>query len=95
MEKELKHYKTATWILAIIAIVLAFWVIRLSDRDITSGLEAATATLQKCSDDLSAWRAANPNPVVASAAAQEELSNILKACAGDAGEPADDIVLPQ
>ena len=95
MEKELKNYKIATWVLASIAIVMTFWVIRLKTQDAETGVEAVTATLQKCSDDLSSWREVNPDPKKASAVAQEELSNILKACAGNTGDQADETTIPQ
>lgn len=96
MEKELKNYKVATWVFAIISVVLAALLITTNNREVSSGLDEATAMLQKCSDDLSAWRAKNPSAVTASPEAQEELSNILKACSGNAGEPVDEEpVLPQ
>jgi len=94
MEKELKKYKTATWVFALIAVVLAVLLLMTNNRTTVSGLEEATATLQKCSDDLSAWRAVNPDPAKATALAQEELTNILKACAGDTGATTDE-ALPQ
>lgn len=94
MEKELKNYKTAAWVFAIISVVLAVLLITTNNKTTVSGLEEATATLQKCSDDLEAWRATNPDPVKATAAAQEELSNILKACSGNTGDQPDE-ALPQ
>lgn len=95
MENTLKNYKAATWILAIVVIVLAFWVIRLSNRDAETGIEAATATLQKCSDDLATWTTANPNPANTSVEAKEELANILKACSGNTSDIEEDETLPQ
>lgn len=96
MEQELKNYKTATWILAAIVLVLGFWLIKIQTQDAETGLEAVTATIQKCSEDLGAWQKANPDPKLASAEAQAELSDILKECAVDTGEqPVDEGTLPQ
>lgn len=95
MENELKTYKTATWILVIIVLVLAFMLVRASDRDAETGIEAATAQLEKCSDDLAAWTAANPDPKVATAEAQNELSDILKSCSADTSEIEEDGTLKQ
>ncbi len=96
MEKELKNYKVATWVFAIIAVILAVLLIMTNNKEASSGLEEATATLRKCSDDLATWRAANPSAVTASPEAQEELSDILKACSGNTGDSADEeSVLPQ
>lgn len=95
MERELKNYKVATWVFAILTVILAVLLVKTNNREAVSGLEEATATLQKCSDDLSAWRATNPNPNAATPDAQEELSDILKACSGNTGESEEEPVLPQ
>ncbi len=89
MEKELKNYKTATWILAIVVVVLGIMLISTTKEEAASGVEEATMALQKCSDDLSAWMAANPAPADATAAAKTELSNILANCSSDTGEESD------
>lgn len=86
MEKELKNYKVATWILGIVVVVLGIALISTTRKEAASGVEEATMALEKCSSDLAGWIAANPGgPADATAEAKTELSTILEVCSGDTG----------
>lgn len=83
---QLQKYQYATWILAIVAIILAIMLISSNKKEAVSGVEEATMAIEKCNQDLAAWRLESPTPNNATPAQQEELLRILKSCSGDVGE---------
>ncbi len=89
MEQKLKNYEIATWVLAILVIILALLLIKAKNASVPDSLTQATENLEKCNADLRAWRSANPDPAKATAAAQAELSTILGMCAGTTGDASD------
>jgi hypothetical protein len=90
MEQKLRNYEIATWVLAVIVIILAILLIRSKTAPVPNMLEQVIANIEKCNADLAAWRVANPSPLASDTQAQEELSNILAACSGDVEENTED-----
>lgn len=86
MEKKLKHYQTAVWVLSVALLILAMLFINAKRREAASGVKEAQAVLKNCSSQISKWRSENPNILDAGKDAQEALLNILQNCASGTGE---------
>ncbi len=86
-----KYYEYATWLLAIVVIILSFLLVRAKNAPVDDSLDMAVENLQECNAELAAWRATNPTAVNATPEKQEELNNILRRCAGATGAEKTDV----
>lgn len=93
---QLEKYQYATWILAAAVIILGVLLITSNRKVAVSGLEDATMAIEKCNEDLAAWRLESPTPANATAEQQEELLRILRSCSIDVGDTTEEgTALPQ
>ena len=71
-------YKYATWILAIVVVVLIV-VIAVQPKSATDQFATAQKQLNQCAQKINAWRAT----AATSTTAQADLNNILASCQND------------
>lgn len=91
MQPASNGYKWATWILAIVVIILAVMLTKSNSETITDTIGDASVDIQDCSAKLSAWEAAHPAGSVVSAEAQAELDGLREDCVGVLEDVQDEI----
>lgn len=74
------NYKYATWILAVVAVVLAVMLFMNFDKPVANTFDDISERVTKCRVDLATWTAANPKSASTSAVAAAELEDIMEDC---------------